>query len=785
MRKVLSKKGKIIISIVACFLAVVIILSSVLANLQYAKENFALYSEARDILLKNFEKVAQSDNAELKRVIDNTHPMNLVNYYGGEDIVTFWNTLSKKQQECSILLLIPGQTLLAKNETNLHNLESWADTCEQKGIPYAIQSINGETHMEARMPVKYIEERFAVRHKWFYGINAAELYNGVTWRGKAESDNSLYIIDTIKLCAKYGAYFIWTDTNLNYKNGMILDWLENNESLYSTFKMYSQNICMLNKESIADPATYGLLQGLWLSGLIGNWGVSSDWWHWQIDGNKSLFGEHDDYIGNEWEQIFCYPENMYVQSMMLVISRGATCFSQEAPNFSISYKGEVTAGYEYSLSPFLDRIMDGRITIPTLSQVFDATSFAVIGKENYLLSNYNMKESNLYPAMGQSGIVPLLPKNLRNTERAIFTERGIVLVNYKVSRKEFMRVYGENDANTYLTNTGQNWYFINNLENKQGSKYAKFAPKYAGAESFYIESEEHCSAVISDTRYGFNVYLSNYRTDKTFMIQKDSANIFETGNWADYVAKFLTLDDRTGSPLGATDSELRKTVIEIVGTFDGGEPFVEFTNNSNGSGKNNRPYTIKKDWNSDNKVLRLEILHNGIVEFNVRLDDTEEEYSGVWRREIDDIYDRIDADTTKLQELVKEKIENSNIYTYFSYLEYDKQFEKAKVMISEKTYSQKQIDSQVKALKKATDNLINIEKEIEVLQKVNNGSYQAAAMVAYDSLLREMLSCLNYVNGRSNKLTYASIYKNKDINCTFSPKRRSITKAYNNLLLFV
>ena len=31
-------------------------------------------------------------------------------------------------------------------------------------------------------------------------------------------------------------------------------------------------------------------------------------------------------------------------------------------------------------------------------------------------------------------------------------------------------------------------------------------------------------------------------------------------------------------------------------------PFVEFTNNSNGSGKNNRPYTIKKDWNSDNKV---------------------------------------------------------------------------------------------------------------------------------------------------------------------------------------
>ena len=80
----------------------------------------------------------------------------------------------------------------------------------------------------------------------------------------------------VKLCAKYGAYFIWIDTNLNYKNGIILEWFENNESFYSTFKQFSNNICMLVKESIADPASYGVMQGLWLSGLIGNWGVSSD-----------------------------------------------------------------------------------------------------------------------------------------------------------------------------------------------------------------------------------------------------------------------------------------------------------------------------------------------------------------------------------------------------------------------------------------------------------------------------------------------------------------------------
>ncbi|MDE6967209.1 MAG: hypothetical protein K2P12_01005, partial [Clostridia bacterium] len=334
------------------------------------------------------------------------------------------------------------------------------DICEQNQIPYCVQAITGETHMEARPPIKYLEDRFFSRHNYCYGLNAAELYNGVEWRGKAESDNSKYIIDMIKLCAKYGGYFIWTDTNLNYKNGMILEWLENNDSFYSTFKEYSKNICMLNKESIADPATYGLMEGLWLSGLIGNWGVSSDWWHWQIDGYKSLFGTNDVYVGNEWEQIFSYPENMYVQSMMLAISRGGTCFSQEAPNFSISYKGNPIAGYQYAISPFLNRIIDGTITIPTKDQVFEATNLAIMGKENYSIANYNLKESNLYPQKGMSGIVPLLPSNLRTEERLAFTSKGVVLVNYKVSSKEFLRAYAENDADTYLTHVADHWYFI-------------------------------------------------------------------------------------------------------------------------------------------------------------------------------------------------------------------------------------------------------------------------------------------------------------------------------------
>lgn len=65
----------------------------------------------------------------------------------------------------------------------------------------------------------------------------------------------------------------------------------------------------MNKESYGNPSSYSVMQGLWLAGLVGNWGVASDWWHWQVDGDKkSLFGEYDKYVDDEWDLILSYPE---------------------------------------------------------------------------------------------------------------------------------------------------------------------------------------------------------------------------------------------------------------------------------------------------------------------------------------------------------------------------------------------------------------------------------------------------------------------------------------------
>ena len=152
---------------------------------------------------------------------------------------------------------------------------------------------------------------------------------------------------------------------------------------------------------------------------------------------------------------------------------------------------------------------------------------------------------------------------------------------------------------------------------------------------------------------------------------------------------------------------------------------------------------------------------------------------------IENNYGGIEADTTELEKLVETKITDRHKYTYFSYLEYDKAYEKAVVMLTEKIYTQNQVNNQIKVLKKSINDLINVEKEVNLLRTIlAKDNNQAIVWEAYDYLLRELLSCQKYVNGRSNDLKYASIYRNKSINCTFATKRNALNSAYKKLSIY-
>lgn len=784
-----KKKAITIMSIITAICLVVAISVTSLVHIfnyyQLPQSEGQLSTKARQILLMNRDSVDLGVKSEPKRIIDNSHPMNLLNYYGNEDILTLWSSIPDNQKPFTIMLIIPGHCLLPNSDTAIDSLERDADICEVNRIPYAIQNINGEYHSEERMPIAYLEQRFAAKHEYFYGLNAAELYNGVDWRGNLESDQSQYIIDCIKLSAKYGAFFIWTDTNRGYENGMLLEWLENNENFYSTFKNYSKYICLLNKESFGVPSTYGIMQGLWLAGLVGNWGVASDWWHWQVDGDKkSLFGEFDKYVDNEWDMILSFPENMYVQSMMLVMSRGGTCFKAEAPNFSTSIGGVPVGGYEYGISPMLDRLIGGDIRISDKNTVLKETKAVIIGGSNWVDEfNYDFNDSNLYPNSGEAGIIPLLPSNLRLDERAVFLTLGIPLIDYKLNEAQYRGIWGNDSrSNTYITASGNNWYYINNVENRKENRYANFQPRISSASNVKITTAEHTSAIINESSANLSFYISNYRTDKSNMIKELTKESWDNASgWVEICGKYLPID-ANGNPIGVDDSALRRVEIVINGSYNGGRPKVIMKSNIDGSGDNGRPFTYTESWNETSEELTITIMQNGVVEFDISVDDSGKTLNYVERDIINDSIKPNNNCIDKLSELMVNNITDSNNYTYYSYLNYARAVANAEMLISERTGSIADVDLAVKELVNAREQLINIEDAMKLLGsailRIDDTMGGIAIGKSYDRLLREVLSVNKYVAGRSNKLGYAEGYKISKAERELVKKADYINKYY-------
>lgn len=786
-----ERQKKRLAAVISICLSIAVVIAAIAGTIAYTMTNQLPQDEKqfsateRKTLLQTFQTVSSGEKQPLRRVIDSQNPLNLVNYYGDEPLVTLWNAIPENQKPYTVLLLIPGHTLLPGSDKALAWLETTADECEKNQIPYAIQNINGEYQMEERIPIAWLEERFASRHDYFYGLNAAELYNGVIWRGEVESNNAQYLIDCINLASKYGAFFFWTDTNMNYENGMVLEWFEKNDAFYSTFKNNAANIVLMNKESYGNPSSYSVMQGLWLAGLVGNWGVASDWWHWQVDGDKkSLFGAYDQYVDDEWDLILSYPENMYVQSMMLVMSCGGTCFKAEAPNFSTSNGGQPIAGFQYGISPLFDAVLNGEIAIPSREDVRKETPAAVLGRANYPDFNYNLKESNLYPSTGRYRILPLLPLNLRQAERELFAQNGVALIDQKKEQTYYDTFFPEQaQGDTYAMRTKDQWYFINNLENTQGAKTASMAPLYSNASAFTITAQEHTSAIVTEKEDRLSFYLSNYRTDKGEMIQALTPEIRKEKSWVELCGQYLTLDEN-GSPRGVDDSAMRETTITITGTLNGGAPKLILRSSMEGAVQT-RPFTHTTKWDPDTQTLTVTIRHNGVVKLDILLDQAEGEMTLPEKAPLSNSEKPTPSvSTTALQKAVDGcKLPENERYVDYSYLLFQNALEHANILLSEGAASQQAVDDAQRALEEAYRGLLPISEYVALLNEVFTMDLTGYAQnaidklwLSFDALLREVLSNQVYVAGRSNELQYKSVYRERAFDKT--QKRQALEEKY-------
>ncbi|NMP37994.1 MAG: hypothetical protein GX051_07745 [Clostridiales bacterium] len=757
----------------AAVMCILTLMSSLLPYAYAKKEEVAapavLSSEQRQVLAKTFQTIDfNAPDASMRRAVNSDNPLHIVTFYPGESITSLWSAIPDNEKPYTAILLIPGNTL--SQGASLSWLLEQAAICRDTAIPFLIQCISGESFKEWTMPLAFIEETFCP-NPYFMGLNCAELYNAEVWRGKADGDMSQYLADAIALMAKYGAYFIWTDTNYFGTDGTILDWIQSNNALYNTMKAHSKNICMMNKESYGDADTYSVMLGLWLAGLIGNWGVSSDWWHWSINGYKTLFGTNDDSCQNEWEQICSYPESMYIESMLFVMSQGGTCFKSEAQYYSVAIQGKRIAGFEYATIPFLDKLIDKTFTIPTREQVLKQTRAAVVGMENYPTFNYDIKESNLYPNTGRFGIIPLLPDNLRLEERAVFTQNNIQLIEKQENERYYKKLFPDFKSDTYAVNTAGQIYWINNCENTDTVKTATVATRMNGAQSVTISAGPHTYVLAKEETAALTFHLGNYRTDKTAMITDMQTADGQATQAA--IEKWMTLD-ANGKPM-LDDNALRTTTIIInTDTLPG---LVSVTSVAG------RVFEHSESFDAGKQQYTITIKHNGAVDLVI----STKPGSTVLKYDEKPVADNTKpsvtgADYSSLARLVREyETVDRNVYSPYSYSEFNKAYTMGLMITSENNFTQAQIDAAAATLKEKSQGLVYIGGLRALILSLSTfdfasvtGENGEALSKAYDAALLELLSPTCYYDGKTAQLNVSEDILKLNYDSNYTIKKTAV-----------
>ncbi|CAI6039855.1 glycosyl hydrolase family 98 C-terminal domain-containing protein [Cohnella sp. JJ-181] len=533
---------------------------------------------------------AHADPA-LRRVVNNTHPLNMIGFYYSDssNLPQLWNSIPANQKPYSTILLIAENSL-----NNTATVKNWItarlDECQAGQMSCMVQAINGETKKSLAIPVSWFESLMQ-NYTSLIGFNAAELYNSIPFYGQTEGDHSQYVADLLNMAANYGGLFVWSDTNIFSANGTLLDWIQNNSNLIAAMRAHKDNFSMIYKQSYTDNSTEGLSLGLFLSGLAGNWGISSDWWHWQLAGYGQLFGGWNGANG-DWKQIFTYPEAMYVQDLIRVASEGGTVFKSEAGWYSTSNQGRLTPGYVHAALPFLDKVINGSIHIPTRAEVLAKNKFAYVGKPAWsvpYMSNY----SGIYMKTGRYGIIPLLPTNANAAELANFE-------NTSTTPKDeayFQSLYPSETyaSNTFASRNGSTWYWMNSSENTDVYQSSKLMPKTNPSTYFYIGANPHTYAVVTESATQFKVHLNNYRVDKSAIYNGTS---WSKAGVNDYIYNTYSVNPN--------DDTLRTSVIKVNGAYDGGSPQLTIT------GDNGYSYT--QQWDAANKEFTLTVQHNGPVD---------------------------------------------------------------------------------------------------------------------------------------------------------------------------
>ncbi|MFE3450788.1 glycoside hydrolase family 98 domain-containing protein [Nonomuraea sp. NPDC059194] len=554
------------------------------------------------VLLPILNASMPANAVALRRVISNTNPVFMLTVANNQPQSTIQNIIDTVPPDLRPYVVVslyyePITDSAARN---------WFDTqlaiADQLGIKANAQVANGWTGTS--IDLAFVESMYQ-KHTSFVGPLFAELHG----------TNYGTVASMLDLSARYGGY-VFNIEYTNGGNGMLS--AHSSPTMLAAMRANPGNYIPIAKQTTNSRyhETEAIANGLWTSGLAGNWGVNPDTWTWWETGRAGLFQPEPGRRGaNGWKALTTYPEAQISEVMLQSALAGSTVFANfEHYSYTHFNNGSTTPSFEKEVIPTMREIV-GKNLIPTRADVRSKIKVAYLSDNNQINNDYY---SDLYAdgtnvdwlrTSGRYYIIPLLVGGTNATERghfpAVISTSQYTSVFPTVAAK--LSYFNSRYAPDALGSaTGQNfltdkWLILNNLENTDQMQNTVAYPRVSTVDSFGMTMPPNTYAIVDEDASALKFRISNYN------VNKDS--IWSQGSWGN--TEFQSWI-RTAYQVSPDESDMRTTVVEVNGHTGESKPTISVAGYNGYSG-----YTYRDSWDSINKTYRLSITHNGPIDVTI------------------------------------------------------------------------------------------------------------------------------------------------------------------------
>lgn len=568
---------------------------------------------------------------EKRLEISNTKPLLIVPLYGqsyqelastmqwNDTLLGRWNSIPADMKENVVMLLhasnIPHNSLKAFYEQQL-------EIAKANNIPVMIVTATAGLYSgyTSTTDIAYDEEwlnNVMTQYDCLKGFVITENY----WTNYDQVATAA--ANHLKIAANHGGYVIWFEHQTQVIEGILA-----NSAFKQSLDKYGSNFAFTWKNTPAGAAqnaeTASYMQGLWLAGVIDQWGGLMDTWKWYEKRYGKLFEGTTTYANNgpngedeECRAVVMEPEALLGIEMLSIYANGGTIYSFEHPAYTQGINDQNTPLFENVIYETFRYILNH--PAQSKNKVLENTKILFHGNlssdrdfHTGITSNDQTLPTH---STGRYGLLPAVPSSVSTDSIPI--EKVAELSSYtamsteqKISALNELYIEGTYGGNAYAQKIENTWILYNSQVNQNVNQSATISFDDKNVD---VEMQPHTFTIMEKGTDGkISVYLNNYRVNKdviwdgyTSTTQKwdpDVNNLFE--NWLE--------DNYMTNPADGADT-FRETVYTISGLSE--EPVITVNRQMNAAFAD-----LQVAFDAENGVATITALGNGYLHFDIAFD---------------------------------------------------------------------------------------------------------------------------------------------------------------------